>query len=96
MLIVTGIIILIILGLLIGTVVYIVIKNKRKPTELENVEEEDELELINKKLEELEQNRVNSNEEVDEVSISLEDEVKQFAADNPDQVTDLVNSWLNE
>ena len=95
MLIVTGIIILIILGLLIGTVVYIVIKNKRKPTELENVEE-DELELINKKLEELEQNRLNSNEEVDEVSISLEDEVKQFAADNPDQVTDLVNSWLNE
>ncbi|MFR9069113.1 MAG: flagellar basal-body MS-ring/collar protein FliF [Paraclostridium sp.] len=96
MLIVTGIIILIILGLLIGTVVYMVIKNKRKPTELENVEEEDELELINKKLEELEQNRLNSNEEVDEVSISLEDEVKQFAADNPDQVTDLVNSWLNE
>ena len=71
-------------------------KNKRKSTIVEDVEEEDELELINKKLEELEQNRLNSNEEEDEASVSLEDEVKQFAADNPDQVTDLVNSWLNE
>ena len=96
MLTITGIIIAIIIGLLIGTVVYMIMKNKRKSTIVEDVEEEDELELINKKLEELEQNRLNSNEEEDEVSVSLEDEVKQFAADNPDQVTDLVNSWLNE
>ena len=93
---ITGIIIAIIIGLLIGTVVYMIMKNKRKSTIVEDVEEEDELELINKKLEELEQNRLNSNEEEDEASVSLEDEVKQFAADNPDQVTDLVNSWLNE
>ena len=96
MLTITGIIIAIIIGLLIGTVVYMIMKNKRKSTIVEDVEEEDELELINKKLEELEQNRLNSNEEEDEASVSLEDEVKQFAADNPDQVTDLVNSWLNE
>jgi flagellar M-ring protein FliF len=96
MLAVTGVIIAIILGLLIGTIVYMIMKNKRKPEVFEDVDEEDELELINKKLEELEQNRLNSNDEEDEVSVSLEDEVKQFAADNPDQVTDLVNSWLNE
>lgn len=93
---ITGIIIAIIIGLLICTVVYMIMKNRRKSTIVKNASEEDELELINKKLEELEQNRLNSNEDEDEECVSLEDEVKQFAANNPDQVTDLVNSWLNE
>lgn len=93
---IAGALSVIILLLIIGTIIYMIIKKKKESSELNYVEEDDELELINKKLEELEQNRLNSNEEEDEESISLEDEVKQFAAENPDQVTDLVNSWLNE
>ncbi|MDU7904704.1 MAG: flagellar M-ring protein FliF C-terminal domain-containing protein, partial [Peptostreptococcaceae bacterium] len=95
-LIIAGVLSVIILLLIIGTIIYMIIKKKKASSELDYVDEEDEIELINKKLEELEQNRLNSNEEEDEENISLEDEVKQFAADNPDQVTDLVNSWLNE
>lgn len=95
-LIIAGVLSVIILLLIIGTIIYMIIKKKKASSELDYIDEEDEIELINKKLEELEQNRLNSNEEEDEENISLEDEVKQFAADNPDQVTDLVNSWLNE
>ncbi|WP_250673009.1 flagellar basal-body MS-ring/collar protein FliF [Paraclostridium ghonii] len=95
-LIIAGVLSVIILLLLIGTIIHMIIKKKKETSELAYVDEEDEVELINRKLEELEKNRLNSNEEEDEESISLEDEVKQFAAENPDQVTDLVNSWLNE
>ena len=93
---IAGVLSVIALLALIGTVAYLILKKKKQAKVSEIINEEDEIELINKKLEELEQNRLNSNEEEDEENISLEDEVKQFAADNPDQVTDLVNSWLNE
>ncbi|MGL5756422.1 MAG: flagellar basal-body MS-ring/collar protein FliF [Paraclostridium sp.] len=96
-LIVVAVIFVLAVILLIAALIHMLLKKKKdKSVDLDYVGEEDEVELINKRLEEIEQNRLNSDEEEDEESISLEDEVKKFAADNPDQVTDLVNSWLNE
>ncbi len=95
MLMIAGVATIIILILLIGAIAYMVIK-KKKAKKIEEIDEEDELELINQKLEEIEKNRQESNDEEDVENLTLEDEVKQFAAENPEQVTDLINSWLNE
>ena len=69
---------------------------KKKSKKIKEIDEEDELELINKKLEEIENNRKESNNEEDVENLTLEEEVKQFASENPEQVTELINSWLNE
>ena len=31
----------------------------------------------------------------EEESITLEEEVRKYASENPERVTDLINSWLN-
>jgi flagellar M-ring protein FliF len=67
-------------------------RNKNKDDEFD---ENSEIDMINQKLEEMENNRLNNIEE-DEESITLEEEVKIYASENPDQVTELINSWLNE
>lgn len=67
-------------------------RNKNKDDEFD---ENSEIDMINEKLEEMENNRLNNIEE-DEENITLEEEVKIYASENPDQVTELINSWLNE
>lgn len=88
--IVMGVLLLIIIGTIIAMFV-----RKRKSIKEEKIDEEAEIDLINQKLEEIEVNRM-ANAEEDEESISLEEEVRKYASENPEQVTDLINSWLNE
>ena len=50
--------------------------------------------MINQKIQEMEKAR--SSEDESETSISLEEEVRLFASENQDQVTDLIKNWLSE
>ncbi len=68
---------------------------KKKQQELDLDSDSGEIDLINKRLEEMENNRVNGVIEESE-NLSLEDEVKKYASENPEQITELINSWLNE
>lgn len=82
--------------LLIAAILVTMYIRKRKEREMEEMfNDEDEINLINQKLEEMEQNRLKYIEEDDE-SMTLEEEVKLYASENPDQVTELIKSWLNE
>lgn len=84
--------------LLLLMIVLIAIFIKKKKDDLmidEDSKEESEMELINKKLEEMEQDRLNSVEEKEE-NVTLEDEVRSYASNNPEKVTELINSWLND
>jgi len=82
---------------LAGVVAFIVIyrTKKKKEEEYENYDDVDEIELINRKIEEMEGSSKSENDDDEEESITLEEEVRKYASDNPDRVTDLINSWLN-
>lgn len=85
-------------GILLLIVILLVVMfiRKRRERNIEDIfDDEDEISLINQKLEEMEQNRLKYIEE-DEENITLEDEVRNYASENPDQVTELIKSWLNE
>lgn len=87
----------IVAGLLVLIVILLVtmfILNKKKKS-IEEFDEEAEIDLINQKLEEMEKTRA-TNIEDEQEDITLEEEVRKYASDNPDQVTELINSWLNE
>lgn len=85
----------ILLLLIFAVLIYLYIKKKKN---LDMVEEEfddsEHLDIINQKIQEMEQTR--ATEDGEEESISLEEEVRQYAAENKDQVTDLIKSWLSE
>lgn len=75
-----------------GLIIMFVLK-KRNEME-EEYDDDYEIDLINQKLEEMEKNTLLDNVE-DEEGVTLEEEVRNYAAENPDKVTDLINSWLN-
>lgn len=85
------------LVLIVIAIISMVIFKKKEKAKLTKLaaEEEDEIDLINKKLEEMEKNRLIEQDQ-DEESVTLEEEVRSYATENPDQVTELINSWLNE
>ena len=88
---VVGILLLLILAIL----VYMYIKKKKNSDFVEDYYDDSEhLDIINQKIQEMEQTR--STEDGEEDSISLEEEVRLFASENKDQVTDLIKSWLSE
>lgn len=82
------------LALIAILLVTMFILNKKKKN-VEEFDEEDEIDLINQKLEEMEKTRI-TNVEGEEEDITLEEEVRKYASENPDQVTELIKSWLNE
>ena len=88
---VVGILLLLILAIL----VYMYIKKKKNLDSVEDdYDDSEHLDIINQKIQEMEQTRSTEDEEED--SISLEEEVRLFASENKDQVTDLIKSWLSE
>lgn len=88
---VVGILLLLILAIL----VYMYIKKKKNSDFVEDdYDDSEHLDIINQKIQEMEQTR--STEDGEEDSISLEEEVRLFASENKDQVTDLIKSWLSE
>lgn len=80
------------LGIIALIIVFIL--KKKKEAEFEDYDEDYEIDLINQKLEEMDKKALIENED-DEENITLEEEVKNYASQNPDKVTDLINSWLN-
>lgn len=78
-----------------GLVAFIIVSiSKKKKRENEIYEDdENEIELINKKIEQME--KVSKHIDEDEEGITLEEEVRKYASENPERVTDLINSWLN-
>lgn len=79
---------------LASAIAFIVINRvKKKKAEEEEYDDVDEIELINKKIEQMENASKSENEE--EENITLEEEVRKYASENPERVTDLINSWLN-
>ena len=83
-----------ILLIAIGLIIMFVMKKKSSKNEMQ-FDDESELDALNQKLEEIEKNRVQYIEDSEE-TLTLEEEVKIYASDNPDQVRDLIKSWLNE
>ena len=69
-------------------------KNKNKKHDEKAFDDSQQLDIINQKIQEIEQNR--TEEDNDDSSISLEEEVRLFASENKDQVTDLIKNWLSE
>ena len=90
--IIAGIIALIVI---IALIAFFVLK-KKKAQEAEETSEEDEIEMINKQLEQMEKTRIDKTGEDDEEGLSLEEEVKKFSEENPEQVTEIINKWLND
>jgi flagellar M-ring protein FliF len=91
----TGYIVGAILLLIAIALITMFIIKKRNKNKDDDFDENAEIDLINQKLEEMEKNRLSNGEE-DEESITLEEEVRIYASENPDQVTELIKSWLNE
>lgn len=90
-----AIVVPILLLLIIGIVAYMYIKKKKNLNSVEeDFDDSEHLDIINQKIQEMEQTRSTEDEEDD--SISLEEEVRLFASENKDQVTDLIKSWLSE
>ncbi len=89
---IAGIIALIVI---IALIAFFVLK-KKKAQEAEETSEEDEIEMINKQLEQMEKTRIDKTGEDDEEGLSLEEEVKKFSEENPEQVTEIINKWLND
>lgn len=81
--------------ILIGLIVFFILR-KRKAANEEEITEEDEIEMINKQLEQMEKTRIDVSGEDDEDGLSLEEEVKKFSTENPEQVTEIINKWLND
>jgi flagellar M-ring protein FliF len=82
-----------ILILIAAILVFMLIKKKKAETYSE-LDDNEQLDMINKKIQEIEKAR--NPEEATEQNITLEEEVKQFAVANKDKVKDLINNWLNE
>lgn len=88
---VVGILLLLIFAILI----YMYIKKKKNLNVIEeDFDDSQHLDIINQKIQEMEQTR--SNEDDEDGNITLEEEVRLFASENKDQVTDLIKSWLSE
>ena len=87
---VVGILLLLILAIL----VYMYIKKKKNSDFVEDdYDDSEHLDIINQKIQEMEKTRSTEDEEE---SISLEEEVRQYASENKEQVTDLIRNWLSE
>ena len=84
----------ILLLLIVGIVVYMYMKKKNSDIVEEDFDDSEHLDIINQKIQEMEKTR--STEEEEEESISLEEEVRQYASENKEQVTDLIRNWLSE
>ena len=87
----------VLLAVAISGIIAVIIMSRIKKNKMqEEIEDDDidEIELINKKIEQMESVAKNSNEDEEE-SITLEEEVRKYASENPERVTDLINSWLN-
>ena len=86
---------ILLLLLILAILVYMYIKKKKNSDFVEDdYDDSEHLDIINQKIQEMEQTR--STEDGEEDSISLEEEVRLFASENKDQVTDLIKSWLSE
>lgn len=82
--------------ILIAIALGIMFAMKKKAKNKENMFDEDsELDVLNQKLEEIEKNRLQYIEDSEE-TLTLEEEVKIYASENPEQVRDLIKNWLNE
>lgn len=93
----TGYIVAGLLALIVIALITMFIIKKRKESNIEDeVDVDDDLDLINKKLEEMERNRQNGIFEDEEENVTLEEEVRNYASENPEKVTELINSWLND
>lgn len=84
----------ILLLLIVGIVVYMYMKKKNSDIVEEDFDDSEHLDIINQKIQEMEKTR--STEDEEEESISLEEEVRQYASENKEQVTDLIRNWLSE
>ena len=84
----------ILLLLIVGIVVYMYMKKKNSYIVEEDFDDSEHLDIINQKIQEMEKTR--STEDEEEESISLEEEVRQYASENKEQVTDLIRNWLSE
>lgn len=73
---------------------YINKKKKESSNNEQAFDDSEHLDIINQKIQEMENARASEGE--GEVSMSLEEEVRLFASENQDQVTDLIKSWLSE
>ena len=69
-------------------------KKKNSDIVEEDFGDSEHLDIINQKIQEMEKTR--STEDEEEESISLEEEVRQYASENKEQVTDLIRNWLSE
>ena len=74
-------------------VVYMYMKKKNSDIVEEDFDDSEHLDIINQKIQEMEKTRSTEDEEE---SISLEEEVRQYASENKEQVTDLIRNWLSE
>ncbi|MGL5311694.1 MAG: flagellar basal-body MS-ring/collar protein FliF [Peptostreptococcaceae bacterium] len=80
--------------LLIGGIASIIyLKNRKR--DLDEFEQIDEIALMDKKLQQMQESTSNFIDENSE-GLTLEDEVKIFASKNPDEATELIKIWLNE
>ena len=84
----------ILLLVIVGIVVYMYMKKKNSDIVEEDFDDSEHLDIINQKIQEMEKTR--STEDEEEESISLEEEVRQYASENKEQVTDLIRNWLSE
>ena len=85
----------ILLLLILLLIIYMYAKKKKNIKYDETAfDDSQQLDIINQKIQEIEQNRTQEDEE--DSSISLEEEVRLFASENKDQVTDLIKNWLSE
>ena len=83
-----------IVAVIVGIVVYMYMKKKNSDIVEEDFDDSEHLDIINQKIQEMEKTR--STEDEEEESISLEEEVRQYASENKEQVTDLIRNWLSE
>ena len=83
------------LVIVIALIAIFVIKKKNKSKEIDEIDESNEIDMINQKLEEMEKHRLHNLED-DEDNMTLEEEVKIYASENIEEVTELINNWLNE
>ena len=76
-------------------IAFIVVSKSEKKKHVKEIEEDeaDEIELINKKIEEI--GKTSKSIDDEEPEITLEEEVRKYASEHPERVTDLINSWLN-
>lgn len=74
---------------------YIKKKNKKESSDEYEFDDSEHLDMINQKIQEMEETLISEDEEDDD-GISLEEEVRLFASQNKDQVKDLIKTWLSE